>query len=245
MKLLTQTEAQERYWPTLEAIESLVERWRAWQTRRGKPLTNEENQAFWAWSHSIVLGASKRHFKQSQAGGLQWFETFGLDKHTARIDRFMKFLLDPRYTWPKRGEHRSPGWLVMAYRRRFPDIESELEIAQYGVGTRVLQWDENDQAIQTTDDKARAARHWREAANIERIRVTSGRGRDQLREVWEEDAIARGQATTDERWDNFRARYVRFLSFRELRHNNIDLIHANNALGYWQTDETDVYEVID
>lgn len=215
---------QEQFWPTLESIETLVERWRMWQTGRGAALSRDENLAFWSWAHHIVAHQSTRHFGRSQVGDAAWYDAAGESHHARRLDAFMRLLVDPRYTWPRNGEHRSPGWLVQAYRRRFPELETLGELGDYGISTAKPLWDENDGFLGYADegDKYMAIRHWNEAARVDRLRLQRNEGIEGLKDAWTDDRVARGEKITEQRWQNFRRRYARYLALRQLRHNDVD-----------------------
>lgn len=217
---------QKNVWPTLEAIESLVERWRLWQTGRGRPLSRQDNEAFFAWANHIVQGRSTRHFRRSQVGKKPWYEAGNDLQHARRLDAFLKLLLDPRYTWPKDGrEHRSPGWLVATYKRRYPEMETMGELkVEYGIGISHPQYDNAGEFMGYIEDgdKYLAMRHWTEAARIERLRLERRADIAQLRDVWEEDTVAHGKRPSNERWNNFKVRYAKYVALKQLRHNDLD-----------------------
>jgi hypothetical protein len=223
MKIPTSKELQAKYWPTLEAIERLVERWRLWQIGRGKPLTEMENLAFWAWANHIVRGRTTQHFSERQAHGSDWTQDTRNEKHARRLDAFLQFLLDPRYAWPKNGEHRSPGWLVTVYRRRYSEFETIGEMKDYGISVDRPQFynDGSFLGYWKDGDRNLAIRHWTECARVERQWRKTDIPIERLREVWEEDQSGRGRSTSTTRYENFRRVFAKYLALKQLRHNDL------------------------
>jgi hypothetical protein len=113
--------------------------------------------------------------------------------------------------------------MVETYRRRFPEFETMCELAEYGISFDRPEYDQEGKFLGyiANGDKHLVVKHWNEATRIQRRLDGQGLPLSRLREVWEADQAERGYNPSDKRWLNFTRVYAKYLSVRQLRHNDL------------------------
>ena len=201
------TSIRKKFWPTLEAAELMLERWRRNTTANVR--WEEENTAVWVWASETVHKFARKHYGREQNTSRHLWHMLHHkpdehDRHNDRVLQLLGFLSNPLYA------HRSAVWILAAYKRRFAQFEAMRELSQLGVGLteRGLPLHEQSTVVIT----------WVAIAKLRRSILADGRDitDDIVRQYWEARELKYRRKPTEVRWDNFLRRYAWFMGLNSL-----------------------------